>query len=167
MSPNESPPEPGETPLEVDRFAWPVAELDPVERMRALTAALPHVVVRETILEADFDRVWDFVADLERSTPRYEAGVSGVRLLERQDERLRLETSTPLGLRVAFDVVLRPGWCLMRSRFAEIGMAARSEGPARTRFIHFEGSRWLGRLGRPLFDWNIRHDFRRLAALLE
>jgi hypothetical protein len=66
-----------------------------------------------------------------------------------------------------FRAVLRPGWCVMHSRLADIGMAvAPQDGGRRTRFAHFEGSRWLGSLGRPLFRRRVREDFERLRLLL-
>jgi hypothetical protein len=175
-----------EAPIDPTRIEWPTARLDPVARMRALASALPHVAIDETVFDVEFDRLWQYVSDLEHSTPQYEAAVSRARVLSRHPEtppvsddpetdgatpptgeRIELETRAPFGGPwMRFDVVLRPGWCLMRSRFGEVGMAARPEAPGRTRFIHFEGARWLGRLGRPLFAWNIRQDFRKLRARL-
>jgi hypothetical protein len=46
-------------------------------------------------------------------------------------------------------------------------MAARAEGAGRTRFAHFEGSRWLGRAARPLFRRFVRRDLANLARLAE
>jgi hypothetical protein len=63
------------------------------------------------------------------------------------------------------DAVLRPGWCVMRGAFGEIGMAAAPAGPGATRFAHFEGSRWLRRAARPLFRHFVQRDLARLAAL--
>lgn len=154
-------------PIEFERYAWPTAEPDPVAKMRALAAALPFAAVDEIVFEVPFDRVWAFIADLEANTPRFEGNVTGARILERSGDRLRLRTRMPGGLSTDFDVVLRPGWCLMQSRLGHVGMAARPEGPNRTRFIHFEGARRFARLARPYFRWNIRQDFRRLRALLE
>ncbi len=154
--------------IDVDRFIWPEAPLDPVSKMRALAAGLPHVAFRETVLNADFDRVWNFIADLERNTHLFEAMVSRVRILERSDDRLQIETRIlPLGFWLKMDVVLRPGWCVMNSRLGEIGMAAHPEGDSRTRFFHFEGSRLLGRMARPYFRWNLGAEFRRLDALFK
>ncbi|MEM9175961.1 MAG: hypothetical protein AAGC67_12070 [Myxococcota bacterium] len=158
-----------DSPIEAGRYAWPDVDLDPVERMRALTAGLPHVAADETVLEADFDRVWAVIEDFERFTPRIEAAVGRVRILEREGERIVLLAKGPLPSLSPwqrFDVVLRPGWCLMASRLGDIGMAARPEGPGRTRFFHFEGSALFGRLVKPLFAWNIRQDFRKIRGLL-
>jgi hypothetical protein len=65
------------------------------------------------------------------------------------------------------DAVLRPGWCVMRGALAEIGMAATPAGSTATRFAHFEGSRWLGRAGRPFFRRKVRADLASLARLAE
>lgn len=168
--PNQGRPAPDETmpdvPIDAMRFAWPEAELDRVARMRALAAGLPHCAVRETVLDADFDRVWNLISDLENNTPRYEGAVTRVQILERSGERLRLRSRMITGFSIESDVVLRPGWCVMSSRFGQIGMAAEPEDDAQTRFIHFEGSEILGRILRPYFHWNIGGDFRRLGALL-
>lgn len=167
-----------EEAIEARRYAWPEVELDPVARMRALTAGRPYVAAREGLFNVDFESFWSFIADLEQNTARYEIPVSNLRIVAREPEsdssqpgplgeRIRLETRSPLGLRIDFEAVLRPGWCLMQSRFGEIGMAARPEGQGQTRFFHFEGSKAAGRLARPFFRWNIAHDFRRLRTLLE
>jgi hypothetical protein len=156
--------------LDVDRpiagelFAWPEAVLDPVSRMRAIAEALPYCAVRETVFDAPFDRVWDFVSDLEHSTAQFERSIRRVEILDRSDESLRIRSRLITGFSIELDVVLRPGWCLMNSRIGQIGMAARPEGERRTRFIHFEGSPLFGRLLRPYFHWNIGGDFKRLTA---
>jgi len=153
--------------IDVERFAWPTAEPDPVAKMRALATALPFAAVAETIFEVPFDRFWAFIADLETNAARFEGNVTRARIVDRSGDRLRLRTRMRGGLSTNFDVVLRPGWCLMQSSLGHVGMAARAEGPNRTRFIHFEGARRFARLARPYFAWNIGQDFRRLRALLE
>lgn len=152
-------------PIEIDRYAWPTATLDPVARMRVLVAGLPNAAVDETILDVPFERFWPFIEDLERNTPRFEGAVNQLRILDRQGEQISLEARTPIGLWISFDCVLRSGWCLMRSSTSQIGMAAHPENSGQTRFLHFESSSRFGRLARPLFAWNIRGDFRRLHAL--
>ena len=155
------------SPLDRERYAWPSIELDPVERMRALAASLPHVAKDETTFEIPFDRFWHFIEDFETNTPRFEGAVSQLKILERDGDRLRLKSRSPIGFWGEFDVVLRPGFCIMQGRSGQIGMAARPEGDSRTRFFHFEGSPILGRIARPFFAWNIRQDFRRLRRILE
>ena len=150
-------------------MSWPAVELDPVARLRALAASLPHLALEERVIEAPFARVWSYIEDLERGVPRFEGNVRRLRVLRREGERLWLESEGALGLRLRMQAVLRPGWCVMAtaSGSAQIGMAARSEGPGQTRFAHFEGSRQLGRLGRPLFRGFVRRDLANLARLSE
>jgi hypothetical protein len=153
-------------PIDAELFAWPQVIPDPVAKMRAIAEGVPYCAVRETILDAPFERVWDFVSDLEHNTARIEGGVRRVEILDRAEESLRIRSHLIMGFSIEADVVLRRGWCLMNSRVGQIGMAARPEGDARTRFIHFEGSPLFGRLLRPYFHWSIGGDFRRLVALL-
>ena len=155
-----------EEPIPRAAYAWPTVELDPVSRMRILAAGLPHVAIDETVFDVSFERLWSFIADLEANVPRFETAVRRLHIAHRDGDRLRLETRTPMGLRVDFDCVLRPGWCVMSSSRGQVGMAARPEGEARTRFVHFERSSFLPRLGRPFFEWNVRQDFRRIRALV-
>jgi hypothetical protein len=149
--------------------SWPQVELDPVLRLRALAAALPHVSLEECVIEAPFARVWSYIEDMERGVPQFEGNVQRLRILRREGERLWLESNGPLGSTLRMQAVLRPGWCVMGtgSGSVQIGMAARAEGPGRTRFAHFEGSRWLGRLARPLFRRFVRRDLARLARIAE
>ncbi len=149
------------------RADWPLAELDPVQRMRVLAAGLPHVALAETVIEARFDAVWAIAGDLVNGVPRFEHDVERIEILSQEHDRLELMASGPLGLRMRFDTILRPGWCVMRSRLADIGMAAAPEGEGRTRFAHYEGSRWLGRPGRRWFARLIRRDLANLARLVE
>jgi hypothetical protein len=160
-------------PIDVSRFEWPNSELGPIEKMRALAAGLPHVASKETVFDVPFDRFWSYLTDFEANTAKFEGTVAEVRVLERrpegdsEGERIVLDARGPLfGPWMRFDVVVRPGWCLMRSRFGEIGMAARPNAPNSTHYLHFEGSTLLGRIGRPFFAWNIKQDFSKLRALL-
>lgn len=147
--------------------AWPEASVDAVARLRALAAGLPHVFLAECVLDAPFERVWEIVGDLERGVPRFETSVRSARITAREGERLRLETRHPLGPRARFEVLLRPGLCVMRARFADVGMAAAPEPEGgRTRLAHYEGTRLLGRLAWPLLRRNIAADFAALRRLL-
>ena len=152
-------------PIEIERYAWPTASLDPVARMRALAAGLPNAAIDETVFDAPFERFWPFIEDLEGNTPRYEGAVNRLHILDRHDEQIHLEARTPIGLWVEFDCVLRSGWCVMRSDSAQVGMAAHPESATQTRFIHFESTSTFGWLARPFFAWNIRRDFQRLRGL--
>jgi hypothetical protein len=157
--------ESSDDPIEVARYAWPTVSLDPVAKMRALAAALPHAAVDETIFDVPFERFWSFIEDLEHNTALYEGAVKRLRILDRDGESLRLEARSPIGLWIPFDCVLRSGWCIMRSKSGQIGMAAHPENANQTRFFHFEANSSFGRLTRPFFAWNIRGDFRRLRRI--
>ena len=150
-------------------MSWPRAELDPVARLRVLAAALPHASFEERVIEAPFERVWSYIEDMERGVPQFEGNVRRLRVVRREGERLWLESEGALGLTLRMQAVLRPGWCVMEtaSGSVQIGMAACAEGPGRTHFAHFEGSRWLGRLARPLFRRFVRRDLASLARLAE
>ena len=147
--------------------SWPAAGLDPVARLRALAASMPWVSLEEIVIAAPFERVWSYIEDMERGVPQFEGNVRRIEILSREGDRLRLRSTDPLGFRMRLDAVLRPGWCVMRGALGELGMAAAPVGPAATRFAHFEGSRRLGRLARPLFRRFVRRDLARLAALAE
>jgi hypothetical protein len=144
---------------------WPVVDLDPVAKLRALAASMPWVSLEECVIEAPFARVWSYIDDMERGVPQFEGNVRRIEILSRDGERLALRSFGPGGFAMNLDAVLRPGWCVMRGAFGEIGMAATPVGPTATRFAHFEGSRWLGRIARPLFHRFVQRDLARLAAL--
>ena len=96
---------------------WPVADLDPVRRLRVLAAAVRFpVYVSEVVLPAPVERVWAAAADLERALPSFISTVRSARITRAEGDRLELLATGTLGQRARFDVVLRPGWCLMRSR---------------------------------------------------
>ena len=145
---------------------WPSLELDPVRRLRVLAAGLPHVAIAERVIDAPFDTVWGFIGDLALSTPQIELGIRSVEIVQREGERLALVTRSALGFTSRFEVVLRPGWCLMHNRQADVGMAAVPEGDGTTRYAHYEGVRLLGRLGRPLFARKIEGDLDRVERLV-
>jgi hypothetical protein len=143
---------------------WPRVELDAVSRLRALSRALPHTILRERVIDAPFEDVWAIAGDMERGTPLMEFGIRAVDILERDDDRLRLRTHSNLGATLDLDAILRPGWCVMRSPSFDIGMAAIPvEEGRRTLFAHYEGMRGVGRLLRPLLWGKIGGDFRRLT----
>jgi hypothetical protein len=122
---------------------WPVAELDPVRRMRAVAAATPGAGYAEKLIPAPFDAVWDAVSDLERELPRLLTDVRSFEITSAPGERMTARARGWLGQRARFDVVLRPGWCVMQSRFLIGGMAAAPD-PDGTRFAFLGGLRVPG-----------------------
>jgi polyketide cyclase/dehydrase/lipid transport protein len=130
---------------------WPVADLDPVRRLRVLAASVRFpVYVAEVVLPAPPEQVWAVAADLEHSLPDCLPTVRAVRITRTDGDQLELLALGTLGQRARFDVVLRPGWCLMRSRFVVGAMAAVAEAEG-TRFAALGGFRIPGAgLGRPL-----------------
>lgn len=107
---------------------WPVADLDDVRRMRVLAAAIPGASYAEEHLDIPFDRLWSYVADLETSLPALITDIRSFRVLDASGEHLTARAVGLLGNRGRFDVTLRPGWCLMQSRFVIGGMAAVPQG---------------------------------------
>ena len=135
---------------------WPTVDLDHVRRMRVLAASIPGVLYAEDHIDVPFERVWDYVRDVETSIPALITDVRSFRVVGRTDsaptageERLEARAVGLLGNRGAFDVILEPGWCLMQSRLVLGGLAAVPEGEG-TRFaacggLRFPGGRLLGR----------------------
>ena len=123
---------------------WPVGELDELGRLRVLHAALPGALFAETVLQSDFDEVWAQLADVEHTFPGLVPDVRSIRVTAQHGERLRVRVRGRSGLRAPFDMVLRPGWCLMQSRFLVFGMAAVPDGVA-TRFAFMAGLRLPGK----------------------
>ncbi|MFI6831890.1 hypothetical protein ACIBG5_32620 [Kribbella sp. NPDC050241] len=135
---------------------WPISELDDVRRLRALHAALPGTLLSETVVPADFDRIWAELSDLEHSFLNYTPSITSIQITERNGERMRAQVRDRIGLRALFEVVLRSGWCLMQSRYVVFGMAAARTGEG-TRVgyllgLRLPGMRLYGRLLTPLLQ---------------
>ncbi len=123
-------------------MTYPVtsSDIDPVDRLAILAAALPGAAVAQRRVAAPFDAVWQVIADLEHATPRYEPGVARVRVIEQRGELLRLLVQDTAGREHAVDARLRPGWCLMQSATIVIAFAARRLG-SETLLAHLEHRR--------------------------
>ncbi|MGW7438035.1 hypothetical protein [Streptomyces sp. NPDC054849] len=134
--------------------SWPVAELDAVRRLRVIARSTPGTGFAERLLDAPFDRVWALASDLENQLPLMITDIGSFTVTSAAGERLEATARSPLGLRARFDVVLRPGWCLMQSRFVLGGMAAvAEEGGTRLAFfggLRLPGVGTAGRLLHPL-----------------
>jgi hypothetical protein len=109
-------------------MSWPVADLDVIGRLSVLAAVVPGAVVAETRIDAPFEQVWAVAADLEHELPHYLRDVRSMRITQRSGERLEAYARGYAGLRARFGIVLRPGWCVMRSRLLLGGLAAVADG---------------------------------------
>lgn len=121
---------------------WPVAEFDSVRRLRVIAATTPGISIRETVIAAPLEAVWAVAADLEGELPHWLfPDIRSITVTPLRDgDRLVARALGHSGLRARFDVVVRPGWCLMQSRFILGGMAATEEDGA-TRFALLGGFR--------------------------
>jgi hypothetical protein len=140
----------------------PLPDIDPIDRLTILAAALPGAAVRQRRIAAPFDAVWQVIADLEYATPRYEPAVARVRVLEQRGELLRLVVQDTDGREETMDARLRPGWCLMQSATVVVAFAARRLG-SETLLAHLEHRRAqtpLTRRGQP-------HDRRAALAKID
>ncbi len=142
----------------------PVAlpDIDPIDRLAILAAALPGAAVRQRRIAAPFDAVWQVIADLEHATPRYEPGVAHVRVIEQRGELLRLLVQDTAGREETMDARLRPGWCLMQSATVVIAFAARRLG-SETLLAHLEHRR----VQTPLPGRSQPHDRRAALAKID
>ena len=122
---------------------WPSAEPDRISRLHVLAAMTPGAVVVETDVAHPFDDVWAVASDLEHELPRCLADVRSFTITRTDGERLEADARGHLGLRARFDVILRPGWCVMRSRFLLGAMAAEPSATG-TRFAFLGGFRFPG-----------------------
>lgn len=104
--------------------SWPVADLDPVRRLRVLASAIPGAHVAERTIPAPFDSVWGVMGDLEGEFGTFEPDMRHLVLEHGQDGALVARARSKYGMRARFDVDLRQGWCWMQSRFLLIGLAA-------------------------------------------
>ncbi|MDR3032951.1 MAG: hypothetical protein LBV78_07550 [Kitasatospora sp.] len=115
----------------------------PVRRLRVLAEAGRYPMTAERTLAAPFGPVWSVAADLEGELPYLIGGLRSFTLdggLGGDGTGTALAVGV-LGHRERFDVVLRPGWCLMQSRAVVGGMAAEPGPDGTVRFALFGGLR--------------------------
>jgi hypothetical protein len=122
---------------------WPVADLDPLRRLRVMAAATPGTDLTEWTIEAPPALVWQTASNLQVEMPRLVRDFRSVTITQGGGERLVMHARGYLGQRARFDVVIRPGWCWMQSRFLLCGMAAVPD-PGGTRFGFLGGVRAPG-----------------------
>ncbi len=140
---------------------WPVADLDPVRRLQVIAATTPGVIYADQHIPAPFGTVWAVASDLENELPRIIPDVRSFEITGSAAGRLRARARSRIGLRARFDVVLRPGWCLMQSRFLVFGMAAVPEADG-TRFaglaaLRIPGARLLAPVNQRLLTQQLGH----------
>lgn len=140
---------------------WPVADLDPIRRLRVIAATTPGVLYAEEHIAAPFGKVWAVASDLENELPRILTDVRSFEIIEPAAGRMQARARSRLGMRARFNVVLRPGWCLMQSRFLIFGMAAVPEEGG-TRFaglaaLRLPGARLLGPVNQRLLTQKLGH----------
>ncbi|MFE4976611.1 hypothetical protein ACFRAR_31480 [Kitasatospora sp. NPDC056651] len=160
-----------EGPVEHPRQSWPSVELDAVSRLRVLAVGGNHPLYAERVLPASFDEVWSVASDLEHELPRVVNGLRSFTLdpAEPDAERQRAVAVSAVGTRERFDVLLRPGWCLMQSKAVVGGMAAVAEPDGRVRFALFGGVRLpvAGRIRRAFRTASVRRGERFMDRLEE
>ncbi|MBB6400288.1 hypothetical protein BKA00_007202 [Actinomadura coerulea] len=105
-----------------------MADLDTVRHLRVMAASLPGATYAEKVLARSLEEVWAVAGDLETGFPMLLGDVRTMRIAHADGERLEVIAVGRLGQRARFDVVIRPGWCWMQSRFLHGGMAAAPEG---------------------------------------
>lgn len=115
-------------------------DIDPIDRLAVLAAALPGAVVAQRRIAAPFEAVWRVIEDLEHAIPRYEPRVARVRIIEQRGELLRVLVQDTAGHEDAMDARLRPGWCIMQSVAVVVAFAARRQG-SETLLAHLEHRR--------------------------
>ena len=122
---------------------WPVADLDPLRKLPVMAAATPGTELTEVTIDAPPELVWQVASNLQAEMPRLVRDFRSVTVTPVTGERLVMHARGYLGQRARFDVLLRPGWCWMQSRFLLCGMAA-APAPGGTRFGFLGGIRAPG-----------------------
>jgi hypothetical protein len=122
-------------------MTWPVANLDPVRRLRVLASAYPSAGYGEVTLELPFEETWSWLTDFDRNVQRFDSTVARTRTTPRPDGDLSLLAWTrrnPIPL--PFRVHVEPGFCMMRgrARLFLVLMAAVPLDEGRTRYAHAE-----------------------------
>lgn len=118
--------------------SWPVADFDPVRRLRVLAAGVSGATVSERIIPVPFDVAWPVLSDLEHEFGTYEIDLRRV-TVRRTGDRIVAHARGRLGFRARFDVDLRPGWCWMQSRFLLVGVAATPADDGRSTLVATTG----------------------------
>lgn len=122
---------------------WPTADLDPLRRLKIIASAAKYPTYAERHFDVPVEHLWRVASDLEGELPHIVSGLRSFTILESDGDRLSGRAVSSIGHREHFDVVLRPGWCLMQSKVLAGGMAAEPEGEG-SRFAFFSSLRFPG-----------------------
>ncbi|MGW9371586.1 hypothetical protein ACWGVR_16410 [Streptomyces xanthophaeus] len=122
---------------------WPEVELDPLRRLKVIASASKYPSYGERLFDVPVDRLWAVVSDLESELPHILPGLRSFTVAGSEKDRLTGRAVSAVGHSEHFDVVLRPGWCLMQSKALVGAMAAVAEGGG-TRFAFFSSLRFPG-----------------------
>ena len=146
---------------------WPIAEPSPVQKLHALSQALPGCVVVERDYPVSVDALWDRLCDLPRTVPQIQSHVRRLEVLGSSGEHLDLRVDGYLGVRTSMRAVLEPQWCVMQSRFLVIGMAVDATANG-ARLARLQSVRISGvPIPRFAIRRNLLAELRRLAHLTE
>ncbi|MEU3659501.1 hypothetical protein AB0E77_07000 [Streptomyces sp. NPDC032940] len=147
---------------------WPLAEVDPIRRLRIIASGARHPAFAERRFDVPVGRLWSVASDLETELPLIVPGLRSFTVTKTAGDRLSGRAVGVLGYRERFDVVLRPGWCLMQGTALTSGMAATPDGDG-CRFAFFSTLRLPGggALDRLRAPWSAKRAERMLDRLGE
>jgi hypothetical protein len=120
---------------------WPIAELDPVRRLRVLAAGISGADVTERVIAASLPKVWQTLTDFEGDFTRIVSDMHAVQIESHTSGRVTLKARSRFGFRARLDGPVDTGWCWLQSRFLVIGVAAVAEGATHTRVAFTGGVR--------------------------
>ncbi|MCT2589302.1 hypothetical protein LHJ74_05030 [Streptomyces sp. N2-109] len=122
---------------------WPTADLDTLRQLQVIAGAAKYPSYAERHFDVPVRQLWSVASDLERELPHIVSGLRSFTILESGGDRHSGRAVSVIGHRERFEVVLRPGWCLMQGRVLTSGMAAVPEGEG-SRFAFYSSARFPG-----------------------
>jgi hypothetical protein len=130
---------------------WPVATLDPIQRVRLLAEAVPGCVLVERVVPGTAADLWAYLSDVS-NVAAFDQFVGKLRIHRRRvveetaagpvEELVATAHVPSWGPGLRMDIRLEPGLCVMRgrSRLYLVVMAVADEGDgAHVRHAHLEG----------------------------
>lgn len=148
---------------------WPIADLDPVRRLRVLAAGIPGAAVTERVFDRPLVEVWELMWGDGRGFAELQPDMRSITRLTVDGDRVSLHARSRHGFRAHLRGTVHPGWCWLQSRFLLIGMAATAEPDGGTRVALTGGVRIPTRAA--LIPTGVRQEstksLNRLASMLE